>query len=326
MQRTRIAVAAAGLLWLSHIGVIAVLGTAHAGPVLSDFIQCALGGVLIFVTVEASNRSEGMARSFWRLTALAYMVWFAAQSLSVYNDIEVSAQLGWIINLLFCFWFVPLAMAMFLDPENESGHLDTLVVLDFVQAILVCVAAYLYFFYLPKAESPGELAHAVWTPYFIGYALVAFAFVLRAFVTRSRDAKALFGRMGDRHRAFRLRGCALLLRSRTLSSHRRLVRSAVERDADSPDVAGRDLEAGRVAGSNLRGAGAREAHLHRNLLSAVPVLVLFMSVRIARERLSLAAVVVLLSFLCSSTRQLVTQHRLVLKPKRRCAGKPSAMA
>ena len=43
-----------------------------------------------------------------------------------------------------------------------------------------------------------------------------------------------------------------------------------------------------------------------------PLLVLFMSLRIARERLGLAAVVVLLSFVCSSARLLVTQNRLLL--------------
>jgi hypothetical protein len=79
-------------------------------------------------------------------------------------------------NLLFCFWFAPLAMALFLGSESESGCLDTVVVLDFVQAILICVAAYLYFFYLPKSESHGELAHSVWAPYFVGYGFVASGF------------------------------------------------------------------------------------------------------------------------------------------------------
>jgi len=51
----------------------------------------------------------------------------------------------------------------------------------FVQAL--CVAAYLYFFYLPKAEVPAEMAHSVWTPYFVGYAFVAGAFILRAAIT-----------------------------------------------------------------------------------------------------------------------------------------------
>jgi diguanylate cyclase (GGDEF)-like protein len=43
-----------------------------------------------------------------------------------------------------------------------------------------------------------------------------------------------------------------------------------------------------------------------------PLMVLFMSLRIARERLGLAAAVVLLSFVCSSARLLVTQNRLLL--------------
>ncbi len=43
-------------------------------------------------------------------------------------------------NFLFCFWFAPLAMAIFLDPDTEAGKLDSLVALDFVQAVLVCVA------------------------------------------------------------------------------------------------------------------------------------------------------------------------------------------
>ena len=42
-----------------------------------------------------------------------------------------------------------------------------------------------------------------------------------------------------------------------------------------------------------------------------PLLVLFMSLRIARERLGLAALVVVCSFVCSSARLLVTQHRLL---------------
>src|SRR5947209_10240674 len=87
-------------------------------------------------------------------------------------------------------------MAMFLDPEQQSGNLDSLAALDFVQAVLFCVAAYLYFFYLPKSESPGELAHSVWKPYFIGYGFVAGAFLLRALLTTNRVPRKLFGQFG----------------------------------------------------------------------------------------------------------------------------------
>ena len=182
-----------------------------------------------------------------------------------------------------------------------------------MQAVLVCVAAYLYFFYLPKAESPGELAHAVWTPYFAGYAFVAGAFVLRAAVSRSRDVRVLFGRMGIFLAVLRVRGCAVLLRAGTRPEHRRVVRSFVERSAGGAHPH-RRRPGGRRRRRNFRlSQPRREKRIYTEIFFLLyPLLVLFMSLRIARERLGLAAVVVFLSFVCSSARLLVTQNRLLL--------------
>lgn len=311
LPRTPIVVTVASLLWMAHLGVVTFWGTKPPGAVLSDFIQVTLGAVVIVSVVAASRRSEGMARSFWRLTAAAYSLWLMAQTFSVYNDLARVPQVTWITNLLFSFWFVPMAMAMFLDPEHEAGRLDALVALDFVQAVLVCLAAYLYFFYLPKSEA-GELAHELWTPYFVGYAFVAVAFVVRAAVTRSRDARALFGRIGI---FLACSGCvdALyyygpgrglhtgawfdLLWSGLLVAP--IFIAAAWKQAESPEF---PLEPPR-----------REKRVYTEIFFLLyPLLVLFMSLRIARERLGLAAVVVFLSFVCSSARLLVTQHRLVL--------------
>ena len=52
--------------------------------------------MLIYAIVEASRRSEGMALSFWRLTAAAYALWFVAQSLGVYYDLTASSTVLWI--------------------------------------------------------------------------------------------------------------------------------------------------------------------------------------------------------------------------------------
>ena len=298
-------------MWLVHIAVIAMLGTKPPGPFLSDLVQCVLGMVLIYSIVEAGRRSEGLARSFWRLTAAAYSLWVVAQSLSVYNDLAASPFVSWIGNLLFIFWFAPLAMAMFLDPEHEAGRLDALIALDFVQAVLVCVAAYLYFFYLPKADRPDELAHSVWTPYFAGYAFVAGAFVVRAAVTRSRDSRALFGRMGI---FLALSGCVDALYfygpGRALGTGAwfdlfwsglliaNLFIAITWKQVESPEIS---LDPPR-----------REKRIYTEIFFLLyPMLVLLMSLRIARERLGLAAGVVFLSFVCSSARTLVTQNRLV---------------
>ena len=312
MQRRLIIPATAGFLLLAHVGVVAVLGTNSPGPILSDLIQLCLGGVLIWGVADAGLRSGGWTRSFWRLTAAAYSVWVVAQGLSVYNDVSRSVAVSWIANLLFCFWFVPLAMAMFLDPELEAGQLDALIALDFVQAVLVCMAAYLYFFYLPKSEIPGELAHSVWTPYFVGYAFVAGAFILRAVVTRSRDAFVLFGRLGS---FLALSGCV---------------------DALYFYGPGRGLKTGAwfdilwsimlvfpmLIAVTWKQEGTldhaleprkREKRIYTEIFYLLyPLLVLFMSLRIALERLGLAGIVVFLSFVCSSARLLVTQHRLLL--------------
>jgi diguanylate cyclase (GGDEF)-like protein len=329
LSRARITIVVAAVLWLIHAGVVVWLGSQGYGPLLSDLIQLALGAVLIHANVDASLRSEGMARSFWRLAAMAYVLWFIAQAIGVYRDIGASTALAWTENLLFCFWFVPLAMAIVLDPERESGRLDTLIALDLVQAVLVCVAAYLYFFYLPKAVVSGELSHEVWTPYFAGYAFVVGAFLLRAALSRSSDARALFGRMGI---FLAFSGCldALYyygpgqgLRSGAwfdlLWSSGLIVPTIIAstwRQAESPQYL---LESNPIESPQFE-TPQREKRIHTEIFHLIyPLLVLFMSLRIAREHTGLAAVVVLLSFACSSARLLVTQHRLlVAKEALRC--------
>ena len=310
MLRRRITVTIASLIWLAHIGVVILFKGAVPGPILSDVIQFTLGAMVIYAIDQASRRSEGMAISFWRLAGVAYMLLLVAQTLSVYNDLSRTTVVSWTNNMLFSFWFVPLAMAIFLDPEHQTGKIDTPVSLDFVQGVLVCVAAYLYFFYLPKSAS-GELSHEMWAPYFVGYSFVAGAFILRALITRSRDVRVLFGRMGaflalsgsidalyyygpgiglKTGTWFDLLWSALLVMP--------IIIASAWKQTEAPEL---KLEAPQ-----------REKRIYQEIFFLIyPLLVLFMSLRIARERLGLAAVVVCLSFVCSSARLLVTQHRLL---------------
>lgn len=312
MARTRTPLIAAAVLWLAHAGVIVSLGGNGLGPLLSDSLQLALGALLICAIVQAAERSEGMAIAFWRLTAVAYTLLFVAQVLSVYNDFFHKTSVAWTNNLLFSFWFVPLAMTMFLDPDSEAGKIDTLMTLDFVQAVLVCVAAYVYFFYLPKADSTGGLSHEVWAPYFIGYSLVVVAFLLRALITRSRDARALWGRMGL---FLTLSGCIDALwdygpvQGLHLGSWFDLLWSGLLVIPLAIAATWKQFEAPVIGLEPKR----REKHIYTEIFYLIyPLLVLFMSLRIAREHLALAGLIVFLAFVCSSARLLVTQHRLLL--------------
>ena len=118
MSRTRINVAVAALLWLAHLGVIALFGTNASGPFLSDSIQFSLGMVMIFSAVQASRRSEGLACSFWRLVAVAYSLLGTAQCLSVYNDLAASSPVSWINNLLFYIGFIWILV----DKRRRGWH------------------------------------------------------------------------------------------------------------------------------------------------------------------------------------------------------------
>jgi len=310
VSRTRTIVIAASVLWLTHAVVIFGLGTRSYTPLLSDAIQLAMGGLLLCELTLARKRSEGMARAFWQLTLSAYVCLAVAQALGVYNDLGHATAISWVTNLLFCFWFAPLAMALVLDPEHETGHVDTLIVLDFVQGILVCITAYVYFFYLPKSES-GELAHGVWAPYFAGYGLVALAFVLRAIVTRSRDVRVLFGSMGvflalsGGVDALYYYGPGQGLKTGQwfdlLWSMLLLIPMGIAHFWKQAEAPGLSLE-----------SKPREKRIYVELFYLVyPLAVLFMSLRIAREHEWLAALAVGLSFICSSARLLVTQNRLL---------------
>jgi diguanylate cyclase (GGDEF)-like protein len=299
------------VLWLTHVVVLFGLGNHLPGTFVSDMIQLALGGLLIAALVHAAAGSEGMSRAFWHLAIVAYVFWMTAQGLSVINDLHRTTTIPWLTNLIFCFWFVPLGMALILDPEHETGRLDSLIALDFVQGVLVCVAAYVYFFYLPKSETPGELAHGVWAPYFAGYGLVAGAFILRGIISRSRDVRWLFGSMG----AFlAVSGCvdALyyygpgqglptgqwfdLLWSALLVAP--IAIATAWKQAEPPELS---LE-----------PPVREKKIYTDLFYMVyPMAVLLMSLRIAREHMGLATLVVAPSFICSSARLLITQNRLI---------------
>lgn len=312
MSRSRIIVAVSAFLWVAHIVVCTSLGSSPPGPVLSDILQLVIGGLLITAMLMAAKRSEGMARAFWRLATGAYTLWMIAQSLGVYNDLARTPVVSWVTNLLFCFWFAPLAMALFLDPEYESGRIDAILILDFVQAMLVCISAYIYFFYLPKSQPPGEMAHEVWAPYFGGYALVALAFVLRSIFTNSRDVRVLFGSMGL---FLSLSGCADAMYYYGPGQNLKtgqwfdllwsfllivpMIIATAWKQAEAPMI---PLEPPR-----------RDKRIYAEVSYLLyPLLVVIMSLRIAQQRLMLAGLVVLLSFVVSSTRLLVTQNRLLL--------------
>ena len=300
------------LIALQGIVLVAFDGQ-HWTPTLSDSLQLLLGSLLVFNSIRIARSTKGWYRHFWQLHAASFTLWCTAQALGVYQDVASGTNATiWTSNLLFCFWFVPLTMSLLFDANNLREGFDWLTALDFCQGVLACVAAYLYFFYLPRSEAPTDLAHSVWAPYFVGYAIIVSAFLVRSSLSTSQVMRSLFRKLG------------LLL---TISGF-----------ADALYYYGRlgatpgswfDIFWSSLLLANLwlpvageHQAAAPEDPLHPAVpirsfvaLQLFPLLLaictLVMSERIARDSLPMASVVVLTCFLCFSARLLVTHYRLL---------------
>ena len=294
-------------------------GSNAAGWILSDVIQLAFGVLLICTSLLTARRTDGWHRYFWRLHALAFVLWSSAQALAIRVEViqsvsaSVSSSTLWTENMLFCFWFMPLALALFLDPADQRPGFDWLLGFDFCQGVLAYVAAYLYFFYLPRQESPTDLSGSVWAPYFAGYGLIVVAFALRSRFCGSQRMRSLFGGLalvmgasciadaGYYYGRIPTRVGAWfdLLWSALLFSHLLLPRQYT-----SEPYAGETLDV------------EAEPPAHKFVgLQLFPLLLalctLAMSARIAREKMGVASVVVIICFLLFGARHLVTHYRLL---------------
>ncbi len=315
VKTTRNIVIVGFALLAAHVLILAALGEKRPGPFLSDLSQLLMGALVIRAALQSSRCENRLGKHFWQLTAVAYCLWMVAQGIATYGDVIVlPGVLRWTINLVFCFWSVPLAMTLFLDPDYEPRGFDTLLILDFVQGLIFCVAAYLYFFFIPTKSEPAlDLAHSVWQPYFIGYGLVTLAFLLRTAYSPSLVVRQLFGRMG-----------ALLLLSGIVDamyyygpgsglnagawfdilwSLMLLIPLVMAATWKAPDAVGPEPEPN----------GKRRTFVVAQIFPLLyPLLVLGMFTGLAKSYNFLAVSFVLASFMCSTARLLVTHQRLLV--------------
>lgn len=293
--------------------VVFGLHDASSKPLLSDAIQLTIGVLVVIACVQAAGRSGALGRCFWQLTAWAYSLWAIGQALGIYSDLrDVSDFTLWWSNLFFCFWFVPFALILLLPPAGEKNVFNRLLIIDFIQAVLFCVAAYVYFLYLPRSESAIWLANSVRGPYFVVYGLVVIAFLLRSAFSHTANARKLFGRMG----AFLFLSGIIdacfyygLVKSLAPGTWFDLVWSLL---LIVPLVMAAAWNAEEVPEPSppapLR---ARSLALMQLFPLFYPLAVLTISAGMARQQAAWAAIFVFLSFLCSTTRLLLTHHQLL---------------
>jgi diguanylate cyclase (GGDEF)-like protein len=294
----------------AHIISVAQFGSAPAGQFISDFIQLAFGLMLVPISLLVARRSTSVGRHYWHLTALAYSLWDIAQVLATIQDMSGTAQHIQLIGFLFYFWYVPIGMALFLDPESDPAKLDRLAFVDLIQGLLFLITAYIYFFLLSSQPwLVTDLEISLRNPYLVVHSLIAAAFLIRAWLTGGA-ARRFLGQMG----LFLGFSCGVDVLY--YYGPGKILRTGEWFDVLWSVLLIIPLFMVITWNEEKQGAseGARQSNsqlVTQMFTLLFPALILVMSAGIARRRMVAAAAVVLASFACSSARLLLTQKRLL---------------
>jgi PAS domain S-box-containing protein len=136
------------------------------------------------------RRSEPLGRLFWKLSAIAFLLWCVGQALGVYygSYLNLTTRSLWFVDIFYVAWPAPLVMCLFLDTEEEQEGGEWRRLLDFGQVALVFVLLFFYF-------SALSAQNTTWSTYGLSAAtdgLMMAAFFSRAYSMRGEPASRLF--------------------------------------------------------------------------------------------------------------------------------------
>src|SRR5579883_2140730 len=311
-KRTMLAI---GVVLALHACAIGLLGTSKWGATFSDSAQAVLGALVIWASLKASQRSDSLGRYFWRIVTFAFSIWMIAQSIAIYSDVfffDGSPQfLEVTMKILFALWFVPLGVTLFLSPDQDLKEFDGLLIIDILQASGLLLVSYLFFFYIPALTDRGhkDLSDTVVDRYFLVHAVLIGAFFLRYFYDRS-PARKLFRKFGF-----------FLLVSSFLdfiyyAGPGQFLRTGAWFDLGWSGVLALPLlNAVKWKDEPRPGLPAGRVQAPAMIVTQLfpllyPLLILALSSRVAQRLIAPAAMVVLLSYACSSLRMILTHQRL----------------
>ena len=180
----RLALAAALLLPLLLFLELELVHSAFANLLLSnslDFLMVALASLACFYV---ARRSSGYPRQIWYLLAIALALESVGQGISTYYQSFVpgSSESPWPSDILFFVWATPVFMTFLPRSDEDSGAIDSLRLLDFLQVAILAATLYLYFFYSPSRWQSNQpsLLRQILILYLLRDFILAAAFFFRS--------------------------------------------------------------------------------------------------------------------------------------------------
>ena len=194
------ALAAAGLLVLTHLGILVVRYGTETASLWGDWIDTLAPLIAAVICLLVSRRAGPFGRRVWRLVGLSAILTATGQGLYTYYYDYLHAHLGtiWPSDVLLFFWIVPASMTLFLTPKDPHSGFRWLRVCDFVQVCTLVLALELSEIYVPSRWQAAGRTMELRTFHagVLFFGLVAVSFLIRGLMSRSRTSASFFLRMG----------------------------------------------------------------------------------------------------------------------------------
>ncbi len=308
----RIAFAATFLLAFSLLLDLEFVRSPSTRLLLSNSLDLAMGLLAALSSFHAARRSSAYARQVWSLLAIAFALETLAQAISAYYQsfIPNSALSPYPSDPLYFIWPAPVFIMFFPRSDADSPGIDSLRVLDFIQVSIVAATTYLYFFYSPvrwHSNAPA-LLRQILALYIVRDLVLSLAFFLRSRASRSPWLRYFSRILGLVFLTFVFSDAAYLLTLGPSSAgagwgdllwmlpHFLVILLALSWKQPQPSPTSSPSRVGSLVVTQI-------------LPIAIPLLVIFMGVAIAREQLPLAWLAVTSSVLCSSVRLNLTSRK-----------------
>jgi len=314
---SRFALTVAVLLAALLAYAVGGIRSAWASHLASEAMQAAILLWAAMCATIVARRSSGHLRQLWSLFASSLWLLAAAQATVTYlsSFTRASPATPWPSDVLNFIWVVPAIMMLPPYGGARGKGVNWPRTLDFIQAAIVALTAYLYFFYAPSLwEAEGEhMFHRLMVGMVSRDVLLTGCFGVRALLTRPSPARGFFacitlfftavtvselitvGQLGQSGPANLWADAAWSVPHLFAIFLAASWNTRQQPDPESP----RPRPAGWVASQVFP--------------VCIPLVVILMGHRIALEQLTLAWIAVGASFACSAARLVITsaqQHRI----------------
>ncbi|MFI5097521.1 MAG: PAS domain S-box protein [Candidatus Acidiferrales bacterium] len=193
VRLTRLSIAAIVLVF-AHITVLLVFAHSSSLGLLSDILTLSSALFAAIVCFSASRASYAVARPFWQLTSITFLLWSLGKSLLMYDFYYLGIPSVPIAPLLiFFFSAAPMFVSMFVSDDNRGDTINWEGILDAVQILTLILIVYLFVIYVPLLTKGEKVVGPLEDKLLLGRnALLAAGLLTRAVLSRARYMRRLY--------------------------------------------------------------------------------------------------------------------------------------